>query len=50
MISPAPSCVHSYLDAATVTVPSGLGHRLMEDDVYKGMYIPGGTFVFGNVW
>ncbi|KAI0746722.1 cytochrome P450 [Daedaleopsis nitida] len=31
-------------------VPLGLGHRLMEDDVYKGMYIPGGTFIMGNVW
>ncbi|KAF8184805.1 cytochrome P450 [Pholiota molesta] len=31
-------------------VPLNLPHRLMEDDVYKGMFIPKGTFVFGNIW
>ncbi|TBU23575.1 cytochrome P450 [Dichomitus squalens] len=31
-------------------VPLGLPHRLMEDDVYRGMYIPRGTLVFGNNW
>ncbi|KAI0352715.1 cytochrome P450 [Trametes cingulata] len=31
-------------------VPLGLPHRLMEDDVYKGMHIPRGTLVFANVW
>ncbi|KAI0637681.1 cytochrome P450 [Trametes polyzona] len=31
-------------------VPLSLPHRLMEDDVYKDMYIPRGTLVFGNVW
>ncbi|KAL7282024.1 hypothetical protein ACG7TL_003491 [Trametes sanguinea] len=31
-------------------VPLGLPHRLMEDDVYKGFYIPQGTLVFSNVW
>ncbi|EJF63642.1 cytochrome P450 [Dichomitus squalens LYAD-421 SS1] len=29
-------------------VPLGLPHRLMEDDMYRGMYIPRGTLVFGN--
>jgi hypothetical protein len=29
---------------------SGLPHRLMEDDVYKGMYIPKGSLIFGNIW
>lgn len=27
-----------------------LPHRLMEDDVYEGMFIPKGTLVFANVW
>ncbi|KAH9894123.1 cytochrome P450 [Cubamyces lactineus] len=31
-------------------VPLGLPHRLMEDDVYQGMYVPRGTLVFANVW
>ncbi|KAI0366428.1 cytochrome P450 [Pilatotrama ljubarskyi] len=31
-------------------VPLGLPHRLMEDDIYKGMHIPRGTLVFANVW
>jgi cytochrome P450 len=31
-------------------VPVGLPHRLMEDDVYNGMHIPKGSFVFGNAW
>ena len=22
----------------------------MEDDVYKGMFIPKGSLVFGNIW
>lgn len=28
----------------------GLPHRLMEDDEYKGYYIPKGSIVLGNVW
>ncbi|KAI0772523.1 cytochrome P450 [Trametes elegans] len=31
-------------------VPLGLPHRLMEDDVYNGMFIPRGTLVFANNW
>jgi len=31
-------------------VPLGLPHRLMEDDTYRGMFIPKGSLVFGNVW
>ncbi|CDO74150.1 hypothetical protein BN946_scf185043.g200 [Trametes cinnabarina] len=31
-------------------VPLGLPHRLMDDDVYKGFFIPQGTLVFSNVW
>ena len=33
-----------------LTVVLGLPHRLMEDDVYKGMFIPKGSLVFGNIW
>ncbi|KAL0959237.1 hypothetical protein HGRIS_014512 [Hohenbuehelia grisea] len=31
-------------------VPLGLPHRVMEDDVYNGMFIPKGTLIFGNNW
>ncbi|TCD67633.1 hypothetical protein EIP91_012198 [Steccherinum ochraceum] len=34
----------------SVPVPLGLPHRLMEDDVYNGMFLPKGTLVFANVW
>ncbi|KAL4063425.1 cytochrome P450 [Scleroderma citrinum] len=33
-----------------VPVPLGLPHRLTEDDVYEGMFIPKGTLIFGNIW
>ncbi|KAJ7035208.1 cytochrome P450 [Mycena alexandri] len=33
-----------------VPVPLSLPHRLMEDDVYRGMLIPKGSLIFGNVW
>ncbi|TFK50520.1 cytochrome P450 [Heliocybe sulcata] len=33
-----------------VPVPLGLPHRLMEDDVYRDMYIPQGALVFANIW
>lgn len=33
-----------------VPVPLNLPHRLMEDDVYKGMHIPKGSLIFGNIW
>ncbi|KAF7368779.1 Cytochrome P450 [Mycena venus] len=33
-----------------VPVPLSLPHRLMEDDVYRGMFIPKGSLVFGNIW
>ncbi|KAF9479201.1 cytochrome P450 [Pholiota conissans] len=33
-----------------VPVPLNLPHRVMEDDVYKGMFIPKGSLVFGNIW
>ena len=31
-------------------VPISIPHRLMEDDVYKGMFIPAGATVVDNVW
>lgn len=31
-------------------VPIGTSHRLMEDDVYKGMFIPAGTTLLENIW
>ncbi|RPD57314.1 cytochrome P450 [Lentinus tigrinus ALCF2SS1-7] len=30
--------------------PTGIPHKLRSDDVYKGMHIPGGAIVMGNVW
>ncbi|PPR04944.1 hypothetical protein CVT26_012772 [Gymnopilus dilepis] len=33
-----------------VPVPLSLPHRLMEDDMYNGMFIPKGTLIFGNIW
>jgi len=31
-------------------VPVGATHRLMEDDVYNGMFIPAGTMLLENLW
>ena len=31
-------------------VPIGVPHRLMEDDVYKGMFIPAGAMMVENIW
>ncbi|EIW75777.1 cytochrome P450 [Coniophora puteana RWD-64-598 SS2] len=31
-------------------VPLNLPHRLMDDDIYDGMYIPKGSLIFGNIW
>ncbi|KAI0824885.1 cytochrome P450 [Trametes gibbosa] len=31
-------------------VPLGLAHRLTQDDVYRGWYIPKGTIVWANIW
>lgn len=30
--------------------PNGLPHRLMEEDIYEGYYIPAGATVFANLW
>ncbi|KAF9531320.1 cytochrome P450 [Crepidotus variabilis] len=34
----------------SASVPLSLPHRLMEDDIYKGMFIPKGSLVFANIW
>lgn len=31
-------------------LPAGLAHRLMEDDVYREMLIPGGAVILENIW
>lgn len=31
-------------------VPIGTSHRLMEDDIYNGMFIPAGTILLENLW
>lgn len=31
-------------------VPIGTLHRLMEDDVYRGMFMPGGAMMVENIW
>ena len=31
-------------------LPLGSPHRLMEDDIYKGMFIPAGATVIENIW
>ncbi|KAK0186879.1 cytochrome P450 [Armillaria mellea] len=36
--------------ADRASLPYGLPHRLMEDDVYRDMFIPKGSLVFGNIW
>ena len=32
------------------SLPNALPHRVMEEDVYDGMRIPKGSWVFGNTW
>jgi len=31
-------------------VRADLPHRLTKDDIYEGMFIPKGAFIFGNIW
>jgi len=33
-----------------VPIPLNPPHMLMEDDIYKGMFIPRGSLIFGNIW
>ncbi|KAK0465902.1 cytochrome P450 [Desarmillaria tabescens] len=46
-----------YIDAIVLealrwkpVAPLGVAHRTMEEDVYRGYYIPAGATVIGNVW
>ena len=34
----------------SLVVISGVPHRLTEDDVYNGYFIPAGCLVFANAW
>ncbi|KAF8889555.1 cytochrome P450 [Gymnopilus junonius] len=31
-------------------VPLGVAHSIIEDDYYRGYYIPKGTMIFANIW
>ena len=31
-------------------IPLGVPHRVTEDDVFDGYFIPAGTLVLGNTW
>ncbi|KAK0446303.1 cytochrome P450, partial [Armillaria borealis] len=31
-------------------VPMGIAHRNMQDDIYRGYYIPAGATIIGNTW
>ncbi|KAJ6481313.1 cytochrome P450 [Mycena vitilis] len=33
-----------------VPVPINLPHRLMEDDIYRGMHFPKGSLILANIW
>ena len=33
-----------------VVAPTGVPHRVMEDDVYEGYFIPKGSLVLANLW
>ncbi|KAK0465899.1 cytochrome P450 [Desarmillaria tabescens] len=46
-----------YIDAIVLealrwnpVTPLGIAHRTMEEDVYRGYYIPAGATVIGNAW
>ncbi|KAJ7756757.1 cytochrome P450 [Mycena maculata] len=30
--------------------PTGIPHRLTQDDIYEGMFLPAGSMVMGNIW
>jgi len=33
-----------------LVTPVGISHYAMEDDEYKGYFIPKGTIMMGNIW
>ncbi|KAF9230891.1 cytochrome P450 [Melanogaster broomeanus] len=47
-----PYCNAVFTEALrwSVPVPLSLPHRLMEDDIYDGMFIPKGSMIFSNIW
>lgn len=50
-VSPLRESLFPYLLYANTKVTfSAVAHRLTEDDVYKGMFMPAGSVVLGNVW
>ncbi|KAJ7214472.1 cytochrome P450 [Mycena pura] len=46
---PYVECVHQEVLRWAPAVPLGLPHRVMEDDTYRGMFIPAGSTVFANI-
>ncbi|KAJ3570930.1 hypothetical protein NP233_g4088 [Leucocoprinus birnbaumii] len=38
--------LHWWLPVAPLAIP----HRVLEDDIYRGMFIPKGTVIFPNLW
>lgn len=44
------ACVSETLRWRTVTILGGLPHAPINDDEYKGYFIPAGTAITGNVW
>jgi cytochrome P450 len=51
-ILPSPSVSLPFVDrqlSRVITALPGLPHRLMQDDVYNGMFIPKGTMVLANL-
>ena len=50
--SNSPRCVLLSLHIVRKSdfLPSGTPHRLMEDDVYNGWFIPAGSTIIENTW
>ena len=44
------SVTYTYGELFTSIVVLGIAHRLMQDDMYKGYYIPKGSIVMANIW
>ena len=41
---------HLFLTIYSQVIISGVPHRLTENDVYNGYFIPAGSLVFYNAW
>ncbi|KAJ7915145.1 cytochrome P450 [Mycena leptocephala] len=46
---PYVECVYHEIFRWAPGVPLGVPHRLMQDDSYRGMFIPAGSIVFANI-